>query len=285
MIPASRARRPGVPALWALPVGIVFGTLLAVLFGVISGAALLDMIAWWPVWFVVGAIAWRSRGRRLGMIRVSGLVPLLGTVAAVLFLVAHVQGWALMPSASARLIGPEPPFSPAAFAAEIDGWLRVDGDGGYLYEAFPIRWGGSVPLPVAVEQTVEDSISVDLRAQDDSMFQAYRGWDVSLAPGPLWDLTLGGTVQADLTRLEMTGLRLTGGGWVALGQPLRATDVAVAGDYTLTFPADASVRVVGQAAVPAGWAQIPNGWSTPDQGPGWVVTVVAGSTVTVETGS
>ena len=81
--------------------------------------------------------------------------------------------------------------------------------------------------------------------------------------------------------MEMTGLDLTGEGWVVLGQPLRATDIRVLGGYTLTFPDDASVRIIGQATVPDDWTQVPDGWSSPVQGPGWVVTVAAGSTVTV----
>lgn len=283
MIPAARDRRPGVPALWAIPLGVLFGLALAAGARVISEAVFLDLIAWWPVWFVLGAVAFRVRGRRLGMIRVSGLIPLLGTVASVLFLVAHVQGWAMMPSASSRLVGPEPAFSRAAMVANVDGWLRIDGDAEYLYEAFPIRWGGSVPLPVAVEQTVEDSITVDLRSDDDSMFQSFRGWDLSLAPGPLWHLDLAGTLQADLSPLEMTGVVLAGDGWVVFGRPLRATDISVAGEFNLTFPTGAPVRVIGQASVPAGWTQTPEGWSTPIEGPGWVVTVTPGSTVAVGT--
>lgn len=284
MIPASGGRRSGVPALWAIPLGILFGSAAASAAGILSGAVLLDMIAWWPVWFLLGAIAWRLRGGRLGVIRASGLVPLLGIVATVVFLVAHIQGWALMPSASGRLIGPEPAFSRAALVADIDGWLRVDGEAGFLYEAFPIRWGGQAPLPVAVEQTVEDTISVHLRAQDDSMFQSYRGWDLSLAPGPLWDLTLAGTVEADLSPLEMTGLDLSGEGWVVFGQPRRATDVKVSGSYTLVFPFSASVRVVGgPVSVPPGWTQLPDGWSSPVEGPGWVVTVSSDFTVVVAT--
>src|SRR5690606_12373366 len=133
MIPTSRERRPGVPVTWALPAGIFLGLLLGVFAGVVSGAVLLDIIAWWPVWFVLGALAWRARGRRLGLVRASGLVPLLASVVAVVFLVAHVQGWPLMPSTSGRLIGPDTPFARAALVAEIDGWLRVDDDARFLY--------------------------------------------------------------------------------------------------------------------------------------------------------
>jgi hypothetical protein len=281
MIPTSRERRPGVPVTWALPAGIFLGLLLGVFAGVVSGAVLLDIIAWWPVWFVLGALAWRARGRRLGLVRASGLVPLLASIVAVVFLVAHVQGWPLMPSTSGRLIGPDTPFARAALVAEIDGWLRVDDDARFLYEAFPIRWGGDVNLPVAVEQTVEDSISVNLRPQDGSMFQRYRGWDLSLAAGPLWDLTLRGTVEGDLSALELTRLRLGGAGSVRFGVPPRATDIEVSGAYTLLFPSGAAVHVVGEASVPGDWVQQPDGWSTPDQGPGWVVKVSPGSTVTV----
>lgn len=281
MIPGSRERRPGVPALWAIPIGIVGGAIAAASAGVLSRAVYLDLIAWWPVWFVLGAVAYRARGRYLGLVRASGLVPLLGVLAAVVFLVAHLQGWGLMPSASTRLVGPEPEFNRATLVSQIDGWLRVDGDAEFLYEAFPIRWGGSLALPTAVEQTIEDTITVSLRPNERDSFQSFRGWDLSLSSTPLWDLKLAGTVEADLSRLRLTALDLGGGGQVTLGAPLRATDVAVHGNFTLVFPLGVAVRVLGQATVPPGWTQDPDGWSSPVAGAGWVVIVDPGSTVVV----
>lgn len=283
MIPGSRERRSGVPALWAIPAGMVGGAVVAALAGVLSRAVLLDVIAWWPIWFVLGAVAYKARGRYLGMVRASGLVPLLGTAAALVFLVAHVQGWALMPSASTRLVGPEPGYARSSLTAQVDGWLRIDGAAQFLYEAFPIRWGGSVALPTAVEQTVEDSITVTLRPDERNTFQAFRGWDVSLSPAPLWEIALGGIVEADLTGLRITDLDLGGGGRVELGQPLRATDIDVRGNFTLVFPASSAVRVVGQATVPPDWTQDSQGWSSPNAGAGWVVRVASGATVVVGT--
>lgn len=282
MIPASRVSRPGVPALWAVPLGVLTGLVVGVFAGVVSGAVLLDVISWWPVWLVLGLLAWWARGRRLGMLRVSGLVPLVGTVAAVFFLVAHVQGWPLMPSASARVIGPEPDYARASLHLQIDGWIRLDGDGRFLYEVFPIRWGGRVSLPTAVEQTVEDTIGVDLREPGDSLLQRYRGWDVSLAAGPLWDLTLAGIVDADVSGLEVSRLRVSGAGTVTLGSG-RAGNVDVSGEYTVLVPSGTPVRVVGDAMVPAGWTKEEDGWASPEQGAGWVVNVSPGSTVTVAT--
>lgn len=283
MIPGSRERRHGVPALWAIPAGIVGGAVVAAFAGVLSRGVLLDIIAWWPVWFVLGAVVHKARGRYIGMVRASGLVPLLGVVAAVVFLIAHVQGWALMPSASTRLVGPEPDFARSSLVAQVDGWLRVDGDASFLYEAFPIRWGGPVSLPSAVEQTVEDTISVTMLPDERDAFQSFRGWDVSLSPAPLWELVLGGVVEADLTGLRITDLDLGGGGRIQLGPPLRATDIDVRGNYTLVFPANSAVRVVGEATVPPGWTQDSEGWSSPNAGAGWVVRVASGATVVVGT--
>lgn len=281
MIPETGGRRPGVPVLWALPLGMLAGAVTAALADVVSRAVLLDLIAWWPVWFVLGAAAFRARGRYLGLLRLSGLVPLVASVATVFFLLAHVQGWALMPSASGRLVGPESSYTRASLTVEGDHWLRVDGDAEFVYELMPVRWGGEVGLPVGVERSVEDSIAVSLRAPEDPGLQSFRGWDISLSPGPSWDLDLDGVLEVDLSALRLTRLVVAGSGSVILGNPAKAVEMSVSGDLFISVPAGAPVRVFGEASVPAGWDRLSDGWTSPGNGPGWLIAVDEGSTVTI----
>jgi hypothetical protein len=281
MTPEARARRPGVPALWALPVGILLGMAVSALAGVATPSVFLDMVAWWPVWFLLVVVTYYARQRYMGRLRLSGLVPLLGTAAAVVFLIAHLQGWPLMPSASGRLVGPEASFTRAELALDVEGLVRVRGDAIFLYEVFPIRWGNQVGLPSAVERTIEEAIAVDLAPVSDPGMQRFRGWEVSLSPAPPWELTLDGTVDADLSDLTLIRLALSGRGVVRLGSPLRAVEASIDGEYKVSVPPGVAARVIGEAQVPAGWERLPDGWVTPGGGIGWVLVVAPGSSLTV----
>lgn len=282
MTRGAGGRGPGISPLWALPLGVAVGVAGSVVVGVASRSVLLDVLAWWPVWAVVAGLVLIARGRHLGPVKMSGLVPLLVLAGAIFFVTGHVQGWALMPSASGRLIGPEPEFHRANLTATIDGRLEVTGDATFLYEVTPIRWGGEVGIPDALEQTSDGSISITVRPPSTPGLQAFSGWSLRLSPEPLWDLSLGGEIVADLSGLSLARLELTGFGSVVLGSVSRPTGAAIEGLFSIRFPDGSPVRVVGEADVPQDWERLSDGWHSPRPGVGWVVTVEPGSRLVVE---
>jgi hypothetical protein len=126
---------------------------------------------------------------------------------------------------------------------------------------------------------------VTLSPPADPGFQAFAGWNLRLSPEPLWNLSLGGEVTADLSGLGLSGVELGGEGSVDLGPVPRATPVAVSGLFAIRVPSAAPVRVVGEAIVPEAWEQLADGWQSPFDGEGWVITVASGSRVVVEASS
>jgi hypothetical protein len=242
----------------------------------------LDLVAWWPVWLLVIAMAWYARDRRLGMVKMAGLVPLLAFGVVMLFLAGHLRGWGLMPSASGRLIGPvATDYEDAALTAAIDGVVSVHGGAGFLYEALPLRWGGEVGVPEAFEEATEESIFVTLRSPADPGLQAFSGWEIRLSTLPSWELTLSGSVRADLSQVHLIDLDVSGSGEVTLGPVSRATEAAVVGGFIVHVPGDVPVRVVGDAAVPDDWQRLDDGWQSPTLGDGWVITAGPGTRVAI----
>lgn len=275
----------GVPRIWLLPVFVV-GLLLGVTAaGILSRAIVIDAVAWWPVWLALALIALLARGRTIGKVRASGLVPLLATGALVVFAVGHLSGWPAMPSASVRLVGPLPdPSLQASLTARINGDLMLAGGSEFLYQVEPIRRGGSIGVPSATEETQGLAVSVTLDQPADSGFYAFSGWDVSITDGSLWDLTLEGVVEADLTALEITGLQLFGEGSVSLAATSYSAPVAVLGDFELVISDSVPARIIGIAEVPDSWMQTSDGWKSPASGEGWVISPAQGSTLTVVNG-
>ena len=272
-----------IPKVWVLPIGVLAGILYAVIDGVLSSALILDLVAWWPIWSVLGLLVWLTGGRRLGPVKVSGVVPLLAFGALVTFLVGHLQGWAVMPSATGTLVGPEVgEVETVALSARIDGSLELSDGGSFLSVVAPIRLGGEVGLAQGFEEVSGTTMRVSLRPDPNSGLQAFRGWEVTLAAEPAWDLELSGSVQADLTRLAVSVLDLGGGGTVSLGAVTRATTVTVAGVYTLLIPGDQAARVIGEATVPEDWVAEGGSMRAPVEGEGWVIEVSSGGQVVVQ---
>ena len=144
----------------------------------------------------------------------------------------------------------------SAVGARIDG--RVDAvaaESGFLYSVSPIRTGGGTGLPQAVERTQGTSIAVDLEPVDDPGLYTFAGWNLQLDPAPTWNVSLGGTIEADLSALRLTELQMEGDGIVTLGQPIAETPVRVSGDFEVRIPTGTAARVVGEAVVPEDWAQ------------------------------
>ena len=80
----------GAPKIWLLPVLAVGALAMLAWTDYLSRSLALDFVAWWPVWLLAILAAVAVRGRRMGRIRLSGVVPLLATAALGVF----VATWA-----------------------------------------------------------------------------------------------------------------------------------------------------------------------------------------------
>jgi hypothetical protein len=275
--------RRGIPKAWVLPLLAMVLILAGIALDLLSRSIVVDFAAWWPVWALLLVLTIVLRGRRLGKVRLSGLVPILWVVALGVFVTGHVQGWQAMPSASVQLIGPSPEAgSNVALSADIDGTLEVGtGESGFLYEVEPVRSGGDVGTPEATEQVQGTNISVHLRPVTDPGLYTFSGWAVDLHESPVWNLSLGGSIEADLSRLRLTGLQLNGVGQVALGGTTESVVVNVNGAFRISVPAGTPVRVAGDAVVPDGWVKTSGGSASATPGNGWVISVAEGTSLTV----
>jgi hypothetical protein len=118
----------GFPRVWLIPIGMLTLVLGIAASGRLSRSIVADLIAWWPVWVGIGIAAYLLRERKVGHFRVAGIVPLVALAFVGLFVWGHLAGWAIMPSASQRLVGPEVGgLTAASLHAEIEGVVEVDG--------------------------------------------------------------------------------------------------------------------------------------------------------------
>ncbi len=279
MTHTASGSKTGVPKGWLLPAAVLVVILLSAAIGWLSRSVVIDFVAWWPLWLLLGGLAFFAGQRKVGRMRLAGLIPLVATAALFLFVIGHIQGWEAMPSSSASLVGPASgSVTNAALSARIDG--RVDAvaaESGFLYSVSPIRTGGGTGLPQAVERTQGTSIAVDLEPVDDPGLYTFAGWNLQLDPAPTWNVSLGGTIEADLSALRLTELQMEGDGIVTLGQPIAETPVRVSGDFEVRIPTGTAARVVGEAVVPEDWVQTADGWTSPAGDGGWVISVSEGA--------
>lgn len=282
----NRGPRRSVPRAWVLPALALTLLLVGAYLGYLSRSVIHDLIAWWPVWLILVILVFFARGRRWGRVRVSALVAIVWLGIVALFVTGHILGWAAMPSASTDLNGPQAgSVATGALSARIAGVLRVgSGQSGFLYAVEPLRRGGEIGPPVAVEQLQGANIAVLLEDSPDPGLYTYAGWEIDLDESPTWSLALGGEIEADLSRLRLSSVQLNGIGTVSLGQPTNDVVVTVSGDFELTIPPDAPARVVGQAAVPADWVEVDDGFESPVPGTGWVISVGQAASLRVRSG-
>lgn len=272
-----------VPRIWLLPIVVLIGILGLAVGGLLGRSLILDLVAWWPVWALsVIAVVLAGR-RRIGKVRVAGLVAILITGVLITFVIAHVGGWPLNPSASRYLVGPSASaYQHAELTASLQGELRVGDGSEFVYEVDPVPGGGDIGTPMAEERTIEDAILVQLEPTPDPGLDRFAGWHVTLSSDPLWTLDLGGTLSADLTALRVKQLDVTGAGTVKLGPTEEAIPVEVEGAFSVAVPVGVPVRVIGTAQVPPSWEQTSDGWRSPVGGVGWVISVAEGSVVSIE---
>ncbi len=282
---AARPRR-GVPRVWILPVVALLLILIAISIGLLSRSVLVDLLSWWPVWLLLIGLALLARGRRWGRLRPSALIAILSVLSLGAFLTGHIRAWPIMPSASIGLNGPQAgSVVTGALSARISGPLEVgSGQSGFLYAVEPVRSGGDVGPPVAVEQLQGPNISVALEPSPDPGLYTFAGWALDLDEAPTWSLSLAGEVQADLTRVALSSLQIDGGGSVSLGTASANTVVTVSGTFDIALPPGTPARVVGDAIVPAGWTTSDDGFRSPTPGEGWVISVGEGSSLTISGG-
>ncbi|MEX1037708.1 MAG: hypothetical protein WDZ96_02495 [Acidimicrobiia bacterium] len=277
--PRKRGGRTWIlPALAAL---VVAGLVAA---GVLSRSIAVDFASWWPLWIALLAAGLGARGRKLGRLRVGGLVSVLSVGIAVVFVIAHLQGWSMMPSSAGVLTGSaDTGFDSAGLSARVpDGDLIVaPGAANALYTVEPLRHGGDVALPFAVERSQDGDVSVVLTPSENPGLFLWAGWKVHLSAVPAWTLTLEGRVDADLAEVVVANLQVSGNGTVRLGPANRSTPVSVSGDFLIYLPEGVPVRVVGPAEIPNDWTRTDVGASSPTSGQGWVISVVDGSVVEI----
>lgn len=272
----------GFPRVWLLPIGALTLVLGIAVAGRLSRSIVADLIAWWPVWLGIAVAAYFLRDHKIGDFRAAGVIPLLALLFVGLFTWGHVAGWSAMPSASQRLVGPEPGgFSEAAIQAEINGVIEVDGGGEFLYRVDPVRRGGSIGIPGANEQVLDSAVAVLLSPPADPGLYSYAGWDLTLNDAPRWSLVLGGAIDADLTSLAVDELSLAGSGVLFLGAADRQTPVSVSGAFRIVVPSETPARVTGLASVPASWTLDAEGAVAPTFGEGWAITIERESDVTI----
>lgn len=283
MTHAAPRRQSRIPKAWLLPAVAGVLMVIATAVGSLSRSVLIDFVAWWPIWGLVGIAGWFSRGRRLGALRVSGVVSLGALAILVVFLIAHVQGWPVMPSSVPNLHGSDDAgVETAALSARISGDLVVAVEtSSALYSVVPLRGGGDVGVPGAKESAQDGHVSVALTEPDDPGLYQFSGWRVGLSRNALWSLSLAGTIEAALEGLAFESIQIDGSGVMRLGAATVSTPVSVAGTLTITVPSDIPIRVIGPAEVPSGWTIGEAGATSPTEGQGWVIAVADGATVRI----
>jgi hypothetical protein len=275
----------GFPRVWLLPIGALTLLLGIAVAGRLSRSIVADLIAWWSVWLGLAVAAYLLRNHKMGHFRAAGIIPLIALMLVGMFAWGHLAGWSIMPSASQRLVGPEPGgFTEAALRAEIDGAIEIDGGSEFLYRVEPVRRGGRVGIPGANEQVLDSAVAVLLTPPADPGLYSYAGWDVSLNDQPRWSLALSGAIDADLTSFSVIDLSLDGTGVVHLGAVDGETPITVGGSFRIVVPIDSPARVTGVASAPGSWTLDADGAVAPTFGEGWVITIEPEAEVTIVEG-
>jgi hypothetical protein len=250
---------------------------------VISPGLVLDLISLWPG-LVPAAIATlvvaftRAWRRRMGAVPPLLLITWMALAAA-----AHFAALDPLPSSSADLIGPEESPQHVTLAAHSPGALLVRvNDGGPTYRVGFVRLGGQVGIARAEEVTTPLGLTVSIGDLGTTEWFRYAGWTLDLAPHTQWNLSLGGNLGGDLTGLDLGSVSLEGQGDLTLGATDHPVPLAVRGDFEFQIPADVAARVVGTADVPGGWLSTGDGFRSPVDGEGWVISAAPGSSVVIK---
>ena len=107
-------------------------------------------------------------------------------------------------------------------------------------------------------------------------------WTWHLAPNGI--SASAGELGGDLTGLDLGSVSLEGQGELTLGPTDHPVPLAVRGDFEFRIPGGVAARVVGSADVPSGWLTTADGFRSPVEGEGWVISAAAGSSVVINGG-
>ena len=273
--------RSGVPRIWFLPILALAAIPVAIAAELLSKSVVLDLIAWWPVWLLLGIVVLAARGRRIGRVRPSAVIPILATLALGVFTIGHLLGWPVMPSTSQRLVGPVTTgIQEADLTAKLDGDLHVSAGSSFLYEVGPVRRGGEIGIPDASELTQSGAVSITFEHPAAPGLFVFSGWDITLSADVPWILNLDGSLDADLSQLTISSLQVDGMGVLRLGEASTLVIGQITGTFEIVVPPDAAVRVIGQATVPVTWQQLSDGARSPNTADGWLITVLSPGSVT-----
>lgn len=299
MIPAADHPRPRLSPWWFS--GAVSSVLLlGVAMRLVSPAVLLDIASLWPVGAGLLGLGWVARriwtGGALADVPVFPLLVFSWLLVATSF---HLAGLPGLPSSSADLRGPpadESRFD--AFSVELrSGRLSVvDGTGPSAYRVDMMGGGGGAGAPVAVESggpdgaevsvvDVRQPFSPDIGVQvGDNPWLRFAGWEVSLHPGTVWNLTLTASdLVADLRGVPLVALEVNGRGTVRLGETDHPIPVSINGTVTVQVPPQTPVEVSGVAIVPEDWTVVEDRAWFGEPGTGWLIEVAETGSVQMVT--
>ena len=259
--------------------------------GWLMRAVLLDIASLWPgpaLSLVVLAIRRRvTRHRRTFFREVPGAaIPFVLLTWLVIGLGLHLTGWEALPSSAANLPGPpvDSDIGSAVLDLHTDGQVSLDGNAGILYEVGQMRAGGDIAPARSSEVVAGDEVVVRLREESDPGWFGSDGWNVSISASPGWSVNVvARSVEADLTAVRLTSLRVAADGRVRVAAASGDVPVFVAGALVLEIPSDASVEVTGNAQVGPGWELSATGKRFEGSGSSrFLVEVEPGSDLVVE---
>lgn len=244
----------GLAVAVAVLIGSAFG-------GLLVRAVLLDILSLWPglaLSLVVLVIRGRmTRYRRTFYREAPGAaIPFVLLTWIVFGLGFHLTGWEALPSSAADLSGPpvDGTIAGAVLDLRTDGQVTLDGSAGLLYEVGQMATGGDVAPARSSETLAGHEVVVRLEEESDPGWFGSRGWNVSISASPEWSVNIMAEgIEADLTGVRLTALRVAGDGRVRLAEATGDVPVFLAGRLVLDIPADASVEVIGPAHVGPGW--------------------------------
>jgi hypothetical protein len=259
----------------------VIGMAVGIAAGILSPGLALDIISLWPglvpAVLAAGVVTWKKVWRR----RVGAIPQLLAFTWLSLAAAAHFAAWAPLPSGAGELGGPPATAGPVRMTVIQANTLVVRGSADELYRVGFLRRGGNAGIPTAEETTATSGLAVTVTDGGTTDWFRYQGWLLELSPLATWQLDLRGDIDADLSLLTISSLRLAGEGEVTLGRAGSEVAVAVDGDFLISMPPSFPATVTGAAQVPGSWEATGDGWRSPAAGEGWLITVEPGATLRV----